>query len=176
MIRKLCVSVALLGIATCAAADVDDTGYIGVGFGSVDYSGDAVSKFDSPAGFELMLGKEISRNLSFELSYIDFGDADDGATPLRHLESDAFTAGALLGGKIGKTADVFIKLGMFSWDSEISQDGSGVIAKDDGTNIFYGFGAAVKASDSIKIGARYNIYDFDGDDVKVLTINAQLGF
>ncbi len=60
---------------TCSAADVKGTGYIGIGFGSIDYGDASGSNFDNPTAFELMLGKEISRNLSFELSYIDFGEA-----------------------------------------------------------------------------------------------------
>jgi opacity protein-like surface antigen len=176
MIRKFCLTVALLSSCSYAGADVTDTAYIGVGFGTVDYGNESTIDFDKATGFELMAGKEISRNLSFELSYIDFGKADDGATPLRQLEADAFTAGALLRGKIGKSADVFLKLGMFSWDSEITQDGTGVIASDDGIDIFYGLGVMVKTTDNISIGARYNSYDFDGNDVTMLSINAQLSF
>ena len=59
MIKKICLTITLLGACSYAVADVTDTGYIGAAFGSVDYSGDSFSKFDSPAGFELMLGKEI---------------------------------------------------------------------------------------------------------------------
>ncbi|MCK4705192.1 MAG: porin family protein [Gammaproteobacteria bacterium] len=176
MIRKLCLTIALLGTCTYAVADVNDTGYIGLGLGSVDYGVDSNSNFDGSTGFELILGKEISRNVSFELSYIDFGTADDGAIPVRHLEADAITAGALLKAKLGKTADVFVKLGMLSWDSEVIQDGAGVIASNDGTDIFYGFGAMVKTTDNLSIGARYNVYDFDGDDVTMFSINAQLSF
>jgi opacity protein-like surface antigen len=176
MIRKLCLTIALLGSCTYAGADVNDTGYIGLGFGSVDYDAESISNFNDPTGFELMLGKEISRNLSFELSYIDFGEADDGTAPVWRLDGKSITAGALLGGKVGKTADVFLKLGLHSWDIDLTEDGAGVIARDDGTDIFYGFGVAVKTSDNISIGARYNIYDFGGDDVTMLSINAQLSF
>ena len=167
---------ALLGASSYAVADVDDTGYIGLGFGSVDYGIDSNSNFDDPTGFELILGKEISRNVSFELSYLDFGKADNGTIPVRHLEADAITAGALLRGKLGKTADVFLKLGMHAWDSEMTQDGAGIIASNDGTDMFYGFGAMVKTTDNLSIGARYNVYDFDGDDVTMFSINAQLSF
>ena len=176
MNRKLCLTIALLSTCTYAGADVTETGYIGVGFGSVDYDAESISNFDDPTGFEIMLGKEISRNLSFELSYIDFGEADDGAAPLQRLEGDAITVGALLRGKVGKTADVFLKLGMHSWDIELTEDGAGVIGKDDGTDIFYGLGVSVKTTDNLSIGARYNVYDFDGDDVTMLSINAQLSF
>lgn len=176
MIRRLCLTIALLGTCSYAVADVDDTAYIGLGLGTVDYGVDSSRDFDNPMGFELILGKEISRNVSFEISYIDFGDSDDGATPVRHLEADAITAGALLRGKLGKAADVFLKLGLHGWDSEITQDGAGVVASNDGTDIFYGFGAMVKTTNNISLGARYNVYDFDGDNVTMLLINAQLSF
>lgn len=176
MIRKLSLATALLCTCSYAGADVTDTAYIGLGIGSVDYGAESISSFNDPTGFELIGGKEISRNLSFEVSYIDFGEADDGKTPLRRLEGDAFTVGALLRAKAGKTADVFIKLGMLSWDREVTQEGSGVIGRADGTDVFYGFGVSVKTTDNLSIGARYNVYDFDGDDVTMLSINAQLGF
>ena len=176
MIRKLCLTIALLSTCTYAGADVSDTGYIGLGIGSVDYDAESTSNFDDPTGFELMVGKEISRNLSFELSYLDFGEADNGTAPVRRLEGKTITAGVLLRAKAGSAADVFVKLGMHSWDRDLTEDGAGVIAKDDGTDIFYGLGVMVKATDKLSFGARYNVYDFDGDDVTMLSINAQLGF
>ena len=176
MIRKICLTVTLLSACTYAGADVDSTGYIGLGIGSVDYGVDSSSDFDNPMGFELIIGKEVSRNISFELSYIDFGKSDNGATPAQHIEANAITAGALLGGKLGKATDVFVKLGLQGWDSEISEDGTGVIASKDGTDIFYGLGAMVKTTDNISLGARYIVYDFDGDNVTMLSVNAQLSF
>ena len=176
MIRKLCLTITLLGACTYAGADVGNTAYIGLGIGSVDYGVDSSSDFDNPMGFELIIGKEVSRNVSFELSYIDFGKSDNSSTPMQHVEASAITAGVLLGGRLGKSADVFVKLGLQGWDSEITQDGAGVIASKDGTDIFYGLGAMVKATNNISLGARYTIYDFDGDDVSMLSFNAQLGF
>jgi len=176
MIRKICLAITLLGTCSYAAADAGGTGYIGLGVGSVDYAIDSSADFDNPMGFELIIGKAVNRNVAFELSYIDFGKSDNGATPKQHLEASAITAGALLGGKLGKTTDVFVKLGLQGWDSELSQDGVGVIASKDGTDIFYGFGVMVKVTNSISLGARYNIYDFDGDDITMLSVNAQLKF
>jgi hypothetical protein len=172
MIRKSFAAIALLCSCTGAMA----TGYIGIGFGSVDYGAEAISSFDDPTGFELIVGKEINRNISFEFSYIDFGEANDGIAPVWRLAGDAITAGALIRAKAGQTADVFFKLGMFSWDVELTQDGFGTIGTDDGTDIFYGFGVMVKTTDKVSIGARYNSYDADGDDVTMFSINAQLDF
>jgi hypothetical protein len=178
MIRRLSLTIALLSASAMVSttAIAENTMYIGLGVGSVDYGAESISDFDDPAGYELIAGADISRNVSFELSYIDFGKADNGTTPALHLEGDAFTAGALLKAKLGKTADVFLKLGMLSWDKEVTRDGTGVIGKADGTDFLYGFGVMVKATQNLSIGARYNVYDFDGDDVTMLSVNAQLGF
>lgn len=174
MIRKLCLSAVLLCMSANSSAT--DAGYIGIGVGSVDYDAEAISSFDDPVGLEVLVGKEINRNLSFELSYIDFGEADDGIAPVWRLDGDSITAGALIRAKAGKTADVFVKLGMHSWDMELTEDGTGVIDSNDGIDIFYGFGVTVKTSDQISVGARYNSYNLDGEDVTMLSINAQLGF
>jgi len=176
MIRKIGLAMTLLGACTYAAADAGGTGYIGLGVGSVDYGIDSSSDFDNPMGFELIIGKKINRNVAFELSYIDFGTSENSSTPKQQVDASAITAGALLGGKLGKSTDIFVKLGLQGWDSELSQDGAGVIASNDGTDIFYGFGVMVKATNSISLGARYNIYDFDGDDISMLSVNAQLNF
>jgi hypothetical protein len=174
MIRRLSLTIAFL--CTTSLAGATDTAYIGLGIGSVDYGAESISDFDDPTGFELIAGTDVSRNLSLELSYIDFGKADNGTTPALHLEADAFTVGALLRAKVGKAADVYLKLGMLSWDKEVTRDGTGVIGKEDGTDILYGFGVMVKTTGSLSIGARYNVYDFDGDNVTILSVNAQLGF
>ncbi|MGB5398480.1 MAG: porin family protein [Gammaproteobacteria bacterium] len=176
MFKRPALTMALLCASVSAVADVKDTGYIGIGFGSVDYDADSISSFNDPTGFELLVGKEINRNLSFELSYIDFGEADDGVAPVWRLEGSSLTAGALIRARAGQTADVFLKLGMHSWDIDLTEDGVGIISSDDGTDIFYGFGVSVKASKSIGIGARYNVYDFDGNDVSMLSVHAQLSF
>ena len=176
MIRKICLTLTLLSACGYATADTGNTAYIGLGVGSVDYGIDSSSDFDNPMGYELIIGKEVNRNVSFELSYIDFGKSDNSSTPKSHVEASAITAGVLLGGRLGKAADVFVKIGLQGWDNEISQDGAGVIASKDGTDLFYGLGAMVKATNNISLGARYTIYDFDGDDVSMLSLNAQLNF
>jgi hypothetical protein len=150
MIRKIFLTIALLSTCSYAAADAGGSAYIGLGVGSVDYGIDSSADFDNPMGFELIIGKAVNRNVAFELSYIDFGTSENGATPKQKVDASAITAGALFGGKLGKSANVFVKLGLQGWDSELSQDGGGVIASKDGTDIFYGFGVMVKATNNIK--------------------------
>ena len=62
------------------------------------------------------------------------------------------------------------------WDEEISEDGFGVFAERDGTDIFYGFGLNFKTSEKLSLGVRYNNYDLDGQDITRFTVNAQFPF
>ena len=51
MIRKIGLAMTLLSACSYAAADAGDSGYIGLGVGSVDYGIDSSSDFDNPIGF-----------------------------------------------------------------------------------------------------------------------------
>ena len=62
------------------------------------------------------------------------------------------------------------------WEAELSEDGFGVFAEDDGTDIFYGLGFRGNITEKVGLGLRYNNYDFDGDDVTRFTLNAQINF
>ena len=168
MIRQFCLSIALLGF--CASPMAGPL-YFGGGVGKVDYDADEISSFDNPVGIELIVGGDINRNLSFEASYIDFGEANDGIAPNWRLSATGLTVGALFKAPVNQNVDLFVKLGLNSWDEEFTEDGFGIFGRNDGTDIFYGIGAAVWMSNNISLGARYNVYDFDGYDVTMFTVN-----
>lgn len=167
MIRKLLLSIAMLGFCTSAMAGPL---YFGGGLGSVDYD---VPGFDTSTGIELIVGGELNPNLSFEASYIDYGEADDGIPPVWRLSATGFTVGALFKAPVNANVDLLLKLGLNSWDAELREDGFGVIGQDDGTDVFYGFGATMWMNNNVSLGARYNIYSniIDGDDISMFSIN-----
>lgn len=146
--------------------------YFGGGFGKVDYD---TPNFDNPTGVELIVGSDINHNLSIEASYIDFGEADDGIPPVWRINATGLTVGALVKAPVSQNLDFFLKLGLNSWDAELTEDGFGVLATDDGTDTFYGIGATLYMNNNISLGARYNVYDFDGDDVTMFSINLFVG-
>ena len=172
MRKNLYLSIALL----CFCTNTMAAWYVGGGVGKVDYDAGAISSFDDPIGFELIVGNDLNRNFSFEASYIDFGEADDGIFPNWRLSATGLTLGALIKAPVNQDFDVFFKLGLNSWDIELKQDGFGLIGEDDGTDIFYGVGASIKVNNQVSLGARYNVYDFDGDDITMLSLNLLIGF
>ena len=163
------LAIALFCFCTSASA----SGYVGIGFGETDYD---VSPFDDPDGIEIYLGFESNENLGFEFGIVDFGEADDGIPPEWHLEADSLAFSLLGKAPVGEKAEVFFQFGLHLWDAELSEDGFGVLAEDDGSDIFYGFGFRGNITDKVGLGLRYNNYDFGGEDVTRLSLNAQINF
>lgn len=166
------LALALLWFCTSASA----SGYIGIGYGETDYDAGSLSTFDDPDGIELFAGIRYSENLGFEFGIVNFGEADDGIPPEWHLEADSLAFSLLGIAPIGPRSEVFFQLGLHMWDIELSEDGTGKLADDDGNDIFYGIGFRANVTDKVGLGIRYNVYDFDGDDVTRLNFNAQIGF
>ena len=169
---KSCLALTLLWSCTGAMA----SGYIGIGYGETDYDADSISSFDDPDGLEIYAGFRSSEHLGFELGMVDFGEADDGIPPEWHLEAESLAISLLGIAAIGQRSEIFGQFGFHMWDAELSEDGFGVFAEDDGTDIFYGLGFRANVTKNVDLGIRYNVYDFDGDDVTRLNFNAQLGF
>lgn len=145
--------------------------YIGLGFGSGDY-GFGLSK-SSP--FELIGGYDVNSKTSIEVSYIDFGEADDGIPPVFRFDASALAFGVLYKIPANENFDVEFKIGLNLWDIELSIDGIGVVFTDSGTGLFYGVGASTNINDKLRLGARYISYDVDGDPISVISLNLFVG-
>jgi Outer membrane protein beta-barrel domain len=176
VVMRICLSILLFSIASGGMASL----YIGGGVGTVDYGLEDVTSFDDSTGFELIVGNRINSNLSIEASYIEFGKASDGIPPEWRIDINTVTFGALIIAPVAPQFDVFVKLGLHMWAGDVREDGFGIIAKDDGTDIFYGFGAAMNVNRQVTFGVRYNVYSYklEGaeDDAKMLLFNILVGF
>ena len=154
-------------------------GYAGIGFGETDYDADDISTFDDPNGTEFYVGFRASENLGFEFAIVNFGEADDGIPPEWHLEADSLAFSLLGLIPFGERSEGFFQFGLHMWDAELSEDGFGVFAEDDGNDIFYGFGFRGNVTEKIGLGVRYVTYVFDENfdaDVTRLVFNAQYNF
>jgi OmpA-OmpF porin, OOP family len=165
---------ALLGAALLATTTPAlSGGYIGLGIGKVDLD---IPFFEDPRGWEIIGGYEFNRNFAVEVTYLDIGDASDNIPPAWIISGNTLTFGAL--GKLPVTPELelFVKGGLHMWDLELREEGWGKIGEADGTDIFFGFGANYMFPNGLGIGGRYMIYDMDGDDVTVLSVNLQYRF
>ena len=155
LLNKVIIGGAIFGLSTVVCAQV----YVGIGLGKVDIDED----FDDPAGFEVYVGHDYSENISFEGSYVDFGEAKDNLPSVWTLSGDSFSLAVLGKVPISKEFTVFAKVGMHFWDAKLDVAGGGTLASDDGSGLVFGVGADYKTNDSVSVGARYTRYDYDFD-------------
>ena len=179
-----------------APAFADAGGYVGVGVGQATIEVDGgdvdggegfivnVPDFDeNDTGYKIYGGWMFNDNIGVELAYIDFGSMDDnfgtnGAESLE-VEADGIVL-SLLGSIPLGPVDLFAKLGMLSYDADLTLNlpplGS-ASAGTDGEEFAWGVGAAVNIGESFSIRAEYEGFEFDDvDEVSLISVSAQINF
>ena len=142
---------------------------------------------EDDTGYAFVIGNEIDESVSIEGFYIDFGEAtlkgDSGDTFVLDGTAYEFTASATIkaavtsmgvAGKLhfgmAEKLNGFFKLGMHSWDSEVTTaaaTGSATVT-DDGVDILMGIGAEYDVSEKVAFVVGYDKYTLDDDDVTFL--------
>jgi OmpA-OmpF porin, OOP family len=147
--------------------------YAGFKVGKLDYD---LPYFEDPTTFEVFLGNRFNENFAVELNYIDLGESEDGIPPVWTLSGDSVGIGLRLFLPLSETVEFTGRLGIHSWQLELHEAGTGTIADDDGTDLFYGVGVNVGLTPNIGMGAHYTVYDLDEEDASVLSFDLQFRF
>ena len=169
MKAKMISVLLLLGLSPVTMAET----YIGVGVGTTDYG---IEEFDDPTGLTLYLGSQASANVAFEVSYTDFGTAEDRFFNDVDLNISTLGAGILMGAEAGPGARLFATVGLHAWDGEITSETLPYYEQDSGSDIYYGFGGSFDIAPGLAVGARYVKYDIEEDDISLATINLEARF
>lgn len=172
--RKPIMAALLLLTSGGAAVAADNGIYIGGSVGRADLQIDDVAGLDDfkgdDTGFKLIAGIRPLDWLAVEANYVNFGEPEDtvGASRLK-ADGDGISAFAVGFLPVGPV-DVYGKLGLISWDSEIAG------FDEDGTDLAYGVGAQFRVW-SFSVRAEYEIFDVDDvDDLNMLSIGATFTF
>lgn len=144
--------------------------YLGFSYGTSDYD---TPTFDDPNGYSLFGGYETSENLSFELSYTDFGDSKDNTPPVWTANATTMGVSARYQFPVSETFDLSVRLGLHMWDVSVSEDGFGELGSDDGTDLFYGIGAAYNFTEKFSLGLEHNSYDTDEADISLTALRLE---
>jgi len=185
--------VAALGVG---AAQAQDTGfYVGGSLGRSefqDFNGrdidrglssigvtSTTSTDDTDTGWKLFVGYQVMPYLAVEGAYTDFGDATartlvtapSPTTIHTKVEADAWTLSALGMLPVGYNFTVFARAGINFWDFNVKSSAPGVVVSgsDDGTDWVYGVGAMYRFTPNLSARAEWERYDFDNDDVDLLS-------
>ncbi len=164
----------LIGSVLLAGASLAQAGpYVGFKVGVLDYD---LPYFEDPTTVEIYLGNRFNENIAVEFNYIDLGESEDGIPPVWTLSGDSVGVGLRLFAPLSKQVELSGRVGVHSWNLELSEAGFGTIFEDDGTDLFYGVGVNLGLASNLGLGAHYTVYDFDEDDASVLSFNLQFRF
>lgn len=194
---------AALSVTTVQAAD---TGfYIGGSFGQSkisDFNGSdadaelaslgitsTTSADDKDTGWKAFAGYRIMKYLAVEGAYTNFGEATantvitapTAGTVNTDLESESWSISAVGILPLNDQFSLFARLGVNVWNIDISASGTGsgaVVVSDseDGTDVVYGLGAAYNITQNLSVRGEWERYDFDGDDIDLLSVGLAWSF
>lgn len=155
----------------------------GVGMSSIDASLDGVpgvSADEEDVFFSIGAGYSFNKMFAIEAGYVDLGEAElsvPAAGYTASISADGFYFGPRLTLEITPQFEAYGRVGVLAWDAE-AKDSDGLSESDDGTDIYFGIGAAYKISDQVSLGADWTRYalESDGEDLDVNTFGAKLKF
>ena len=139
------------------------------GLGSV--SGDDMS-------YGLRAAYAFTEYVAVELSYQDFGEAEEGYIDdfgdsiNDTMQSSALSAGVRLSVPFQSGFSLLGRAGLSKWDYDFEETDSafpGEVFKagDDGTDLYYGVGAEYRFADRMTIGIEYTVFDMDASALRV---------
>ena len=185
-------------LGTCSLAQANESAYLGFSYGNTEFESDDITPItaqmdSSDSGLKLFFGYDLSRRVSLEFAYVDFGESSlsgssgdtfmfDGSTyAFIHdtnwsAEVSAITVSTLYSFRPGNTGlAIQPRLGLAMWESESNYSNTiGTYSvNDDGANLFYGIGLMYKLTKLFSLKAEYKLYNFDSD-VEMLGIGLKM--
>lgn len=165
---------ALLALGSLPAVAADNGIYIGAGAGLSSVQEDELDYDADANGFKLIAGWRFIDWLSVEANYIDFGSGDDVIEGEKiETSADALSLSAVGFLPVGPV-DLFARVGAVDWSADLSSPSFGSFS-DDGTDLTYGLGLQFRLG-SLGLRAEYEIFDFDGADVDMLSVGVTWTF
>lgn len=167
-LHKLLVSTAFIASSFMMTSAYADNGfYIGGSVGNAKVSGAPSTTFEgNDTGYKIFGGFKFTI-FAVEGGYVNFGKAEDNGAS---TETTAFDLFGLVNLGIGPI-DLFGKVGVFSWDSDLTSGGS---INEDGTDPAYGIGAGLSLG-PVSVRAEYEYFDVKSDyldDIQMISVGA----
>ncbi len=169
-----------LSSASAAVAD-DNRWYAGVAVGAADITDDEQLFFihDSSWAYRFFGGYEVNDLFSLEVAYVDFEDVTEVAffgTPDQRAVADGNggNVAGIIQFPLTERFAVFGKAGYFFWNTETQFDD--LSAKDDGSDLFLGFGLKFRLSDQVSLQLDYETFELENVNADVVTLGIRTSF
>jgi len=178
--RLAVLAVLFLAAAPAVAANIDTGLYFGGGLGQagVDVEDPTFDLNDDDSGWKAIVGWRIFKFLAVEANWVDFGTVEDS---MGGTDVGVSTTGADLSAlgilPLGGHFEIFVKGGYVSWDVEIDSNDVSLDGQEDGNDLFYGAGVAIRLGESFQIRAEYEQFEIeDADSVDFASLSATFTF
>ena len=194
--EKLCVLVlcALLMMPASLFAMGENHFFLSAGLGQALLSGDfgdwQDDDYDNDTTLGIDVGYRFHDNLAVELGYKQLGDSDNFSS-IRFEDTDdisGFNVGIVGIVPLLKQFELYGKLGLLSWESEVRIGRSNPYSRDiDGTDAYLGFGGKFHLNEQLGLGLEVVHYGIDDEyrtndgvvrrfDDSVITISGVLSY
>lgn len=131
---------------------------------------------DNSTSFSVGAGIKANDNFALELSYLDLGDSDDGIPPVWTITANGFTLTAMGIAPVNDNFSVYANAGMFKWDFEVDEEGTGQIYEKDGSDAIYGVGFEYVQNQQFGLNFELLKTEIDNEDVDNLSVGARFYF
>src|SRR5574340_1207520 len=173
----------LLATAMAASAAYARYGFfaeVGAGLSKNDIYEDipSVPVDDEDTFFSIGGGYDFNKKLAIEAGYIDLGEAEISpfAAYTVTFSADGFYFGPRLTFEFSPRVNAYGRIGMFDWHAK-GKDNVGFSASEDGTDFYFGVGAAFRISHRGWLLADWTRYTMKGgEDVNVDAFGGKLKF
>src|SRR5688572_2849140 len=136
-----------------------------------------VSCDDKDNGFKVFVGNQLNRNAAVEFSYIDLGEVKASGVFLGlpfDMSADGKGFGVAFVGiaPVSGTVNLFGRIGLFRWDSDLSCTTAGMDCSDsdNGVDLTFGVGVSVDVARSVALRVEWERFqDIADSDVDLLS-------
>ncbi|HET9680368.1 MAG TPA: outer membrane beta-barrel protein [Gammaproteobacteria bacterium] len=129
---------------------------------------------DNRTAYKVYAGGTFGEIFGMELSYIDFGDAEDSGFT---VAVDGYTIAATAGSPASGNFRFYGKIGQLFWESEFGSDDSVIEGGDfDGNDTFYGVGMRYAMTQGIGMRVEYETYNLDQLDIDMPSVSLHVAF
>lgn len=177
-ILKSTLIIALISSASISTfATASDAGAfieVSAGYSSVDLPAIAgTTQDDNSTAFSIGGGYRFNKMIAAEVGYTDLGEASYSVagTTIATADAKGWYAGPRLTFAVTDKLDAYARAGVFFWEAEASA--LGITVSDDGSDAYYGLGAAWNFTDKVSAGLDWTRYDTDSE---IDVISAKLKF
>lgn len=179
-IRILGATLLTMGMVGNAVAANGFYAGVSVGAATVDACGSAgalglTACDDSDTGWKIFGGYDLTENFALEAAWADLGEMTASAPGVSGgIEADGVIMDIKGTLPLADQFGIFGKVGFIMWEAE----GSGALSglDDDGTDFAYGVGAQYMLNEQFSIIGEWERFDFDSDDVDLLSAGIMMKF